>query len=199
MSRAEVVAALTVPELAPVVDLVVWVEDGAAMAANHLGRVRLLVDGRHEVLAGVDPVTDTSPMALLPYQLELEDPGPLVSTDNAYPYAAQRILSPFADPDRSPDLAVVHTPRHHFPDEGGHVGEHGSLDVIQSRAPLVLSGPGVQRLGLVDGHARLVDVGPTLAALAGVSHEDLVDAHGAPLDGRVLAPYLTGHPSDQAA
>src|SRR6476659_4340688 len=105
MSRDAVVAALTAPELAPVVDLVVWVEDGAAMAANHLGGVRLHADGRHEVVAGEDPVPDTSPMAFLPYEPELAAPGPLVSTDNVYPYAAQRILSLFADADRSPDLA----------------------------------------------------------------------------------------------
>ena len=197
--RDEVVAALTAPALAAVVDLVVWVQDGAAMAANHLGHVRLHADGRHEVLAGVDPVPDTDPMAFLPYERELEAPGPRVSSDNAYPYAAQRILSLFADRDRSPDLAIVHTPRHHFPDEGGHAGEHGSLDVIQSRAPLVMSGPGVRALGLVDDHARLVDVGPTLAVLAGVPEQDLVDSLGAPLDGQVLAPYLERHPADGAA
>ena len=94
---------------------------------------------------------------------------------------------------RSPDLAIVHTPRHYFPDEGGHHGEHGSLDVIQSRAPLVLAGAGVARRGLVDDHARLVDVGPTLAHLAGVPEAPIcVDAEGAPLDGQVLTAYLEG-------
>ena len=93
---------------------------------------------------GVDPVASEDPMAFLPYEREIAAAGPRVSTDNAYPYAAQRILSLFADADRSPDVAVVHTPRHWFPDEGGHAGEHGSLDVIQSRAPLVMSGPGVR-------------------------------------------------------
>ncbi|KRE55005.1 alkaline phosphatase family protein [Phycicoccus sp. Soil748] len=190
MSRDAVVAALTAPELAPVVDLVVWVEDGAAMAANHLGRVRLHADGRHEVVAGQDPVPSTDPMAFLPYAAELASPGPRVSTDNAYPYAARRILSAFGDADRSPDVAVVHTPRHFFPDEGGHRGEHGSLDVIQSRAPLVMAGPGVQRLGAVDDHARLVDVGPTLAVLCGVPEADLADAGGEPLDGTPLTQYL---------
>lgn len=195
MSRDAVVAALTVPELAPVVDLVVWVEDGVAVAANHLGRVRLHPDGSHEVVSGQDPVPSTDPMAFLPYAAELAAPGPEVSTANAYPYAASRILSAFGDPDRSPDLAVVHTPRHYFPDEGGHRGEHGSLDVIQSRAPLVMAGPGVQQLGPVDDHARLVDVGPTLAALCGVPEADLVDAEGEALDGAALAQYL--HPVGQ--
>jgi phosphonoacetate hydrolase len=194
MSREAVVAALTVPELAPVVDLVVWVEDGVAVAANHLGRVRLHLDGSHEVVSGQDPVASTDPMAFLPYAAELATPGPRVSTDNAYPYAARRILSAFADADRSPDLAVVHTPRHFFPDEGGHRGEHGSLDVIQSRAPLVIAGPGVRQLGHVDDHARLVDVGPTLAVLCGVPEADLFDGGGEPLDGAPLAQYLQPPP-----
>ncbi|NYG06185.1 hypothetical protein BJ986_000672 [Phycicoccus badiiscoriae] len=197
MSREAVVSALTAPDLSAVVDLVVWVDDGVAHAANHLGAVRLHADGTHEVLSGVDPVASEDPMAFLPYEVELATPGPRVSTDNAYPYAAQRILSLFADPDRSPDLAVVHTPRHWFVDEGGHVGEHGSLDVIQSRAPLVMSGAGVARLGVVDAHARLVDVAPTLAVLAGVPDDDLLDANGAALDGAALTAYLEQRPHGQ--
>lgn len=199
--RESVVTALTSPDLASIVDLVVWVEMEAgrstgqgpvAMAANRVGRVRLHLDGRHEVLEGVDPVPNEDPMAFLPYGRECAGPGPLTSRDNAYPYAASRILSLFADPTRSPDVAVMHTPRHFFPEQGGHVGEHGSLDVIQSRAPLVLSGRGVGASGIVDQHARLVDVGPTLAALAGVPDADLRDAAGGPLDGRVLTAYLGG-------
>jgi hypothetical protein len=193
-TRARAVDALTVPELATVVDLVVWVEDvdgeRVAHAANHLGSVRLRPGGVHEVLAGSDPIPSEDPMAFLPYAREIEGEGPRVSTANAYPYAAERIRSLFADPTRSPDLAVVHTPRHYFPDEGGHLGEHGSLDVVQSRAPLVLSGSGVVRRGYVDDHAHLVDVGPTLATLAGVPRDDLRDAAGAPLDGTVLDAYL---------
>ena len=197
MSREAVIAALSAPGLAALVDLVLWVEPGpdglpVAHAANQLGRVRLHPGGRHDVLAGTDPIASEDPMAFLPYDREIEGEGPRVSTDNAYPYAAERILSLFADADRSPDVAVVHTPRHYFPDEGGHRGEHGSLDVVQSRAPLVLSGAGVRRRGLVDEHARLIDVGPTLAHCAGVPDEDLVDSTGEPLDGRVLAAYLEG-------
>ena len=190
MSRNAVVAALTTPDLAAVVDLVVWVEGGVAHAASSLGTVRLHEDGRHEVVFGADPVPSEDPMAFLPYELEVRSAGPRTSTANAYPYAAQRILSLFADPDRSPDVAVVHTPRHRFLDEGGHIGEHGSLDVIQSRAPLILSGPGVSAAGTVDAHARLVDVGPTLAVLAGVAERDLVDAAGERLDGRPLKAHL---------
>lgn len=190
MSREAVVKALTAPDLSAVVDLAVWVEDGVAHAANHLGTVRLHANGGHEVLSGIDPVASEDPMAFLPYEVELAAAGPRVSTDNAYPYAAQRIRSLFGDVDRSPDVAVVHTPRHWFVAEGGHAGEHGSLDVIQSRAPLVMSGPGVATLGFVDDHARLVDVAPTLAVLSGVPSADLGDADGAELDGRALTAYL---------
>lgn len=190
MTRDAAVAALCQPELASVVDLVCWVEDGMPYAANHLGRVRWPDDRTREVVAGVDPIGSEDPMAFLPYAREVAAASPAVSTENAYPYPAARIRSLFADPDRSPDLAIVHTPRHFFPEQGGHVGEHGSLDVIQSRAPFLLSGAGVRQMGYVDAHARLVDVGPTLAVLAGVPESDLVDAEGAPLDGRPATAYL---------
>jgi hypothetical protein len=194
--RDAVVAALTSPDLAEVVDLVVWVDEDVPHAANHLGTVRLHDDGRHEVLRGTDPIASEDPMAFLPYAVEVEQAGPRLSTDNAYPFASARIRSLFADPDRSPDVAVVHTPRHFFPDEGGHVGEHGSLDVVQSRAPLVLAGAGVRRLGYVDEHAHLVDVGPTMAYAAGVPLASLRDAEGGELEGRALTAYLDGGGED---
>lgn len=191
--RERAVSALTTAELSRVVDLVAWCEGDAAsrtaVVANHRGRVRLHADGGHEVLSGVDPVADEDPMAFLPYEREVDDPSP-ANERNAYPYAYDRLVSLFADAGRSPDLAVVHTPGHYFPDEGGHLGEHGSLDVIQSRAPLLMSGAGVEPLGYVDDHARLVDVGPTLAAAAGVPLEDLLDGDGRALDGRPLTQYV---------
>lgn len=186
--------ALCSADLADIVDLVCWVEDGpggrTAYAANSVGRVRLHPDKPAEVLAGSNPIGSEDPLAFLPYEEEVTNPSPARSTENAYPLAATRLLSFFANPDRSPDLAIVHTPRHFFPDEGGHVGEHGSLDVIQSRAPFILSGAGVTRLGPVDDHVRLVDVGPTLAHLAGVPDEGLRDANGLPLDGSPQLAYL---------
>ncbi len=189
-ARQRMVEALCAPELAPIVDLVVWVEDDEPFGANHLGTVRFRYGGPAELVSGTNPIGSEDPLAFLPYDAELANPSPRISTQNAYPLAWQRLRSFFADPDRSPDLAIVHTPRHFFPDEGGHVGEHGSLDVIQSRAPLILSGAGIPQRGYVDAHARLVDVGPTLAFLAGVPAMDLVDADGRALDGRVLREHL---------
>ncbi|HEU4490930.1 MAG TPA: alkaline phosphatase family protein [Jiangellales bacterium] len=186
--RDKAVDALVDPAWAHVVDLVAHPDgDGGVVVANSAGAARLAPGDDPEVVWGADPVADQDPMAFLPYDRELADPSPPGSR-NAYPYAAERLLPVFADPDRSPDLVVVHTPRHYFPEHGGHAGEHGSLDVIQSRAPLLLSGPGVRERGVLDDHARLVDVGPTLASLAGVDGDGgrLVDEAGRPLDGRVL-------------
>ncbi len=188
--RQRLIDALCAPGLAPIVDLVVWVDGETPYGANHLGTVRFRDGEPAEVVAGTNPIGSEDPLAFLPYEREVANPSPRLSTENAYPLAARRLRSFFADPDRSPDLAIIHTPRHFFPEEGGHVGEHGSLDVIQSRAPLILSGAGVPRRGYVDGFARLVDVGPTLAFLAGVPAMDLVDAEGVPLDGRVLREHL---------
>ena len=192
-SAAEAVAMeLASPELARIIDLVAYpVRDDADRPAvivrNSGGAVRLWLtetgQERHELLAGRDPVQNTDPLAFLPYPLECADPGP-DNERNAYPEPARRLLSFFADPDRSPDVVVVHTPRHYFPERGGHRGEHGSLDVIQSRAPFLLSGAGVRPLGLVADHARTVDIAPTLLHLAGVPAEDHRDADGAALDGR---------------
>ncbi|MBV9290807.1 MAG: alkaline phosphatase family protein, partial [Frankiales bacterium] len=85
----------------------------------------------------------------------------------------------------APDIAVVHTGRHHWPDQGGHAGEHGSLNVVQSRAPLLLSGAGVTARGMLPASARVVDVAPTLAWLAGAPLGSLGD-----MDGQALVDVL---------
>jgi len=171
----KIAQALTTAELAPIVDLVAYPQPGpegpqgrAVLVYGARGTVRLLAGQPHQVLSGSDPVANTDPLAFLPYPLELADPSPGNAT-NAYPDPARRLLSFFADPDRSPDLVIVHTPRHYFPEQGGHRGEHGSLDVIQSRAPFLLSGRGIRARGPVDGHARMVDVAPTMLDLVGVT------------------------------
>lgn len=189
-ARAELVEVLTSPTLSPIVDLVAYPDAPSAAGGERSvvvgasgGAVRLHADGSRVLIHGRDPVANTDPMAFLPYQCEIDDPCP-PNERNAYPDPGRRLLSLFADPTRSPDLVVVHTPRHYFPDEGGHRGEHGSLDVIQSRAPLLVAGAGAARRGVVDDHARIVDVAPTLLRAAGIGQEQHVDAAGAALDGR---------------
>ena len=116
-------------------------------------------------------------MAFLPYERELADPSP-PNERNAYPYAYRRLVSLFADPDRSPDLAVVHTPSALVRRRGRARRASTDRSTSSSRARRwCCPAPGSQRLGYVDEHAWLVDVGPTLAAAAGVPLADLlVDA-----------------------
>jgi phosphonoacetate hydrolase len=143
------------PALEQVVDLVCWLERGLVHVADSRGHSALHPDGSALVLAGRDPVADTDPFS-----------------DTGYPFAAARLHSLFAE-ERAPDLCVVHTGAHHWPDKGGHLGEHGSLNGLQSRAPLLLSGRGVTERGVVDRVCRTVDVGATLAHLAGGSYEGM--------------------------
>lgn len=160
------------PALSSVVDLVCWLEKGLVHVADSAGHVALAADGTATLLAGRDPVADQDPYG-----------------DASYPFASARLHSLFCDP-RAPDLAVVHTGAHCWTDRGGHLGEHGSLNGLQSRAPLLLSGPGVAERGVVDAVARTVDVAATLAHLAGGSYHDM--------DGRPIphvepgAPYVVG-------
>jgi hypothetical protein len=83
---------------------------------------------------------------------------------NSYPYAWEHVAQIF-DHRCAPDLCVLHTAAHC---QQEHRGEHGSLGVVQARAPFVVGGAGVRREGLVDRHCRLIDVAPTLLALLGV-------------------------------
>ena len=149
------------PALAHVVDLICWREGDQVHVADSQGRSALALDGTATVLSGRDPVADQDPFG-----------------DESYPFAAARLHSLFSDP-RAPDLAVVHTGAHHWPERGGHLGEHGSLNGLQSRAPLLLSGAGVAARGIVDRAVRLVDVGATLAQLSGGAYDDL---DGVPID-----------------
>jgi hypothetical protein len=164
--RDRALDALLDPQLAHVVDLVCWLENGLVHVADSLGHVALAPDGGCTLLAGRDPVADQDPMS-----------------DTGYPYAGVRLHSLFSDP-RAPDLAVVHTGGHFWPERGGHAGEHGSLNALQSRAPLILAGPGVADRGVLEAHCRTVDVGATLAHLAGGSYDGM--------DGRPLAQAVPG-------
>ncbi|MGB6553349.1 MAG: alkaline phosphatase family protein [Candidatus Binataceae bacterium] len=76
-----------------------------------------------------------------------------------HPDAYERLAQLFDSP-RGPDLAV--SPKAYA--YGIQPGQHGALDVVQSRAPLVLSGPGV-RGGSYKLAARHVDIAPTIAKL----------------------------------
>lgn len=166
--RARALAVLLRDDLAHIVDLVCWRDGDLVHVADSTGHSTLTADGVTTVLEGLDPVADQDPLS-----------------DTSYPFAALRLHSLFSDP-RAPDLAVVHTDAHHWPERGGHLGEHGSLGAVQSRAPLILSGAGVSARGVLDRAVRTVDVGATLSTLAGGTYDGM---DGAPLD---LASFTGG-------
>ncbi len=179
--------------LAEVVDLVAYADDTSIVVANAGGASRLSrvdPEAPADVLRGRDPVASQDPLAFSTLAAELADPSP-PNERNSYPWAAERLISLFAAP-AAPDIAVVHTGRHYFPDRGGHRGEHGSLSVVQSRAPLILSGPDVLGRGLIPVAARVVDVAPTLAWLAGTSLASLGD-----MDGQALVDLLVPRPDSR--
>jgi hypothetical protein len=104
---------------------------------------------------------------------------------NAYPHAHEQIAQLFDSP-HAPDLVVLHTAAHHWADQGGHIGEHGSIDVVQSRAPFVIAGRGIRRMGTIAGSIRLTDVAPTIAALLGLTVTDGVGLNGTAHAGALL-------------
>src|SRR6202041_1063242 len=103
----------------------------------------------------------------------------------AYEGIAQLFDSP-----RAPDLIV--SPKAYA--YGIQPGQHGALDVVQCRAPLIFSGPGV-RSGLFKLNARQVDVAPTIARIAGLPKIAGLDASGAPAE--VYLKRQDGQPLDE--
>ncbi|MDQ1521357.1 MAG: phosphonoacetate hydrolase, partial [Actinomycetota bacterium] len=155
--------------LEPIVDMVCTRRDGVYEALAHDGSVRFRRDDRggYEVVdvEGLDPLADQSTDRFTPIAEELATPHPH-RRDNAYPFAYDQIAQLYDSP-AAPDLCVIHSAAHNWEDQGGHRGEHGSIGVVQARAPFVIAGRGVRNDGLVPRSARLVDVAPTVAALLG--------------------------------
>ncbi len=78
-----------------------------------------------------------------------------------YPYAYERVAQLFDSP-YAPDLAI--SPKcYSFRLQPG---QHGALDVVQSRAPLAFAGPGI-RPGDYSSAPRHVDIAPTICHLMG--------------------------------
>ena len=182
---------LTDGALEPIVDMVLLARDGAyeARSAEGMVRFRRDGDGEYEVEAteGKNPLANQSTDAFTPLEEELAHRNPHRS-ENAYPHAFDHVAQLFDHP-AAPDLCVLHSADHNWEDQGGHIGEHGSLGVIQARAPLVLAGKGVRADGFVPRSARLVDVAPTVLELLG-AERDAQGNHLATQDGRVLEEAL---------
>ncbi|MCA1831891.1 MAG: alkaline phosphatase family protein [Actinomycetota bacterium] len=167
MSDAGVDAALEVllgDDLSHVVDLCLTRGDEPGHAQAHAadGSCAFTRDGLLWA-KGRNPLERQDAGAFSPLDDELANMRPPADR-HSYPFAYDNAAQLFDDP-RAPDVAVVHTPAHNWEERGGHRGEHGSLNVVQSRAPLIVSGAGVQKRGRVNGAARMVDVAPTIATL----------------------------------
>ncbi len=143
---------------------------------------------------GLDPFAHQSPARFAGLEAELSDPHPR-RRDNSYPFAYEQTAQLFDHP-AAPDLCVVHSAAHNWEDHGGHRGEHGSLGVIQARAPFIVAGRAVPERGLVPRAARLIDVAPTIAELLGVARRS-DGTHLAGQDGEVCAAVIDAndHPS----
>ena len=175
--------------LDPIVDMVLVARDGAYEAITPDGRQRFRRTGPgatgYEVIAteGVDPLADQSTDRFAPLAAERAHLHPHRS-ENAYPHAHDQIAQLFDHP-AAPDLCVIHSASHNWEDQGGHLGEHGSLGIVQARAPFVVAGAGVRQDGFVARSARLVDVAPTVAHLLGCAPLDEEGTYLPGQDGEV--------------
>jgi hypothetical protein len=113
-----------------------------------------------------------------------EDPNRafLEPAEVTYPHAYERIAQLFDSPN-APDL-ILSPKAYSF---GLQPGQHGALDVVQSRAPLAFAGPGV-RPGAYDTAPRHVDIAPTVCHLLGFPHIDGRDASGRRASERGVEP-----------
>ena len=196
-----ILALLTDPGAAEHTDLVITHRDDAYEVWARRGMVRFerlsdegrpqfrileqvgdnpLADQRHDRIASCAeelaaaaasgfPTDDPNQAFIEPHQL-------------SYPYAYERIAQLFDSP-YAPDL-IISPKCYAF---GLQPGQHGALDVVQSRAPLAFAGPGV-RPGLYDDAPRHVDIAPTLCHMLGFPLIDGRDWSGRTAGERGVAP-----------
>jgi phosphonoacetate hydrolase len=147
----------------------------------------------------VDAVTGRQPLA----NQSVEQYSPLADEqaaayperkENAYPFAYEQVAQLFDAP-AAPDLVAIHPAAHHSADQGGHLGEHGSIDVVQARAPFIVAGAGARRDGLVPHACRLIDIAPTILQLLGAEPGDGISLNG----GRRSGAYLARQDGDPQA
>lgn len=189
------VEALLDPVLEPIVEMVITADEDAYEARAVDGRVRFTrQDGEGDDHGWV--FTDTEVDGRNPLGQQATDRfSPLAEeqatawpdrTETSYPFAHEMIAQIFDNP-AAPDVICLHTSAHNWEDQGGERGEHGSLGVVQARAPFILAGAGVRPLGLVPRSCKLVDVAPTVLALMGTApHPEGVGLNGAPRSDALL-------------
>jgi arylsulfatase A-like enzyme len=200
---------LTDPVAGPQTDLVITYRDGAYEVWAQRGMIRFqrflsqpgaaVPRGGFEYRIieqiGENPIENQDRKALATIDEELAaskasgfpgiDPNTayMKSEQLSYPLAYERIAQLFDSPN-APDL-VINPQCYAF---GRQPGQHGALDVVQARSPLVFSGPGIGRGVLTDAQSTQVDVAPTIAKLCGLPLIDGRDATGRTSSERGVAP-----------
>ena len=96
-----------------------------------------------------------------PYYPEISYPD---VNETSYPYAYERITA-FFDDERAPDIAVDVSAK--YGGSGELKASHGSLDVTQSRGPLIISGAGIKTLGKIPVGSKYINIAPTIMKLLG--------------------------------
>ncbi len=187
--------ALLDPSLEPIVEMVLRVDrtgdEPVYEARTFDGAVRYTraPDGaawRYDVAAveGRNPLADQAVDRFSPASEERSNRWP-DRTRVSYPFAYEMVSQIFDSP-WAPDLICEHTSLHNWEDQGGHRGEHGSPTVVQARAPFVLAGAGVRRLGVIPRACKLIDVAPTVLDLMGGAPVDGVGQNGLPRPDALL-------------
>ena len=150
-----------------------------------VGWVRRYAEGGYEYevieVRGQNPLAHQDPRALSTLAAEIAAAGnppeiekAFIAPENlTYPYAYERLSQLFDSPN-APDLVV--NPRSYA--YGRQPGQHGALDIVQSRSPLIFSGPGIKRGVTVDALPRQIDIAPTIARLMGFPLIDGRDSTG---------------------
>ena len=196
-AKAETKAALLDPALSPIVDMVFSVDGPPEAlvyeAASADGSVHFTreVDGDGWAFTlvdveGHDPLGDQATDRFAGLADERAVPFP-DRTTNAYPFAFEQVAQLFDSP-AAPDLCVMHSAAHNWEDQGGHRGEHGSIGIVQARAPFLIAGAGVAARGMVPSACRLIDIAPTVLRLAGAAPApESIGQNGRPLAGGLLA------------
>ena len=196
-----ILALLRDPEVAAHVDLVITQRDDAYEVWSQRGLVRfqrLAADGRPQFRLveqiGTNPIADQRHDVLTTCADELaaaaagghpsSDPNQafIEPAQLTYPHAYERIAQLFDSP-FAPDL-VVSAKCYAF---GLQPGQHGALDVVQSRAPLAFAGPGIQP-GLYDTAPRHIDIAPTICRMMRFPLIDGLDWSGRSATARGVAP-----------
>lgn len=120
--------------------------------------------------------------------------------EDSYPFGYERLTAYFDHPD-SCDFMVNPKGYSHY--EEGHAGNHGSLNMIQSRSPLLIWGKGIAH-SVLERPVRHVDIAPTVAELLGMPDIEGINEKGIISafnklkwqDGSVIKEILNGEKAE---